>query len=176
MNTIYKLFIPFVILLVTGCEEIVPDLKRNNPNDMRDGEGRLTISEVNILDGSGRLTIAKPGSTVYISVLIIHYGQSGTVIKNVKGIFNAEDIKYLKNVVPTFGTPVSFYSSIANQNTDLPLGQTAYAVAFPQSYSSYAFRTDISSDAIRGEQIKFTVELTDDNNRRWNEDFKILID
>lgn len=178
MNPYPKLIVLILSTFLLSCDKIIPDLERNNPNDLKDGAPRLAISEVNILNGSGQLTTARVGSTVYINVAIIHYGQSGSgiVIKDTKGVFSSDKSNLLHNITPAFGTPISFYNSIANRETDLTVGQTAYAVAFPQNYGTYAFRCDIDPNASRGEEIKFKVELTDNANRRWQDEFKIIID
>ncbi len=152
-------FLLIIALSLSGCE-LIPDLKRDNPDDQKGINYTTHLIEFDHYDISNQIN-PEPGATIGLKIYIKNIG-TGT-LSNVKGIITTES-QYITEL-----TNDSLYFSFDGVNEQIEPNQIVQG--WQSSVDSIGFK--ISKEAPVGSKISFNLNLKDNKNRSWTVNFSI---
>jgi hypothetical protein len=187
------IFIISIIQLFNSCDKIIPDLKRDNPNDSHftgdNSEGKRTLAYYS--HNVACKEIGEPPYIEYSDENIINSGDKiwlNIVLKNtsnlnISGInATASSTSSLIEIVPL--TPTYFLKFGESSNSDdISSGKTGwgeitdgqYYNSAP-NYNSYSVEFSVSAAASTGDTIPIKLNVKDELGNEWSLNFNILID
>lgn len=181
--------ISFLLLFVTSCDKIIPDLPRDNPLDTtgstNTNDKRLIFYsyKVTCKYESGSVTYSeenavKPGDRIYLWLNVKNIG--GANLSGVRAtITSSSDLVQLTELPSgeyiklTEGSETNDYiNSSSIGYATITDGQ--YYMSAP-NYSAYGVEFKVSNTAVSGNQIPFTISMHDNSGGSWTETFNVVV-
>lgn len=181
----------FIIALVfSSCEKIMPDLPRDNPNDYYfDGDEAVKNYDIKYFQSEITCKIPK-GSNNYSEEKTIKAGDRIFMTIKLKNECNF-DLNGIRATITSQNQlatvevlSTGYYLKFSEGSTDdyIGVGKTGYGVITNGQYyhsapnsNFYALEFVVSENAEIGDVLSFNINITDDYNHQWTENFSVTV-
>jgi len=158
-----------VILFLSSCEKIIPDLPRDNPLDGKNDASlvdgvSMAYSNNSVVYDNNSDGIINKGETVYLKVFLINNGTS--TANAVKATYTISS-SYISQLSPT--------SQILYG--DLSAGNSQYGqFSLTPDYSTYyTIKFTVSNTTPTNTQIPININIADESLNSWSNSFNVTV-